>query len=163
VLAVNLTGPQLTMLEALPFMKKNRWGSIINISSLSAMRYIPGRSAYSASKGGLVSLSQAIAVEYGPDNVRCNVICPGAIRIPMFETKPTADMLGKDPEWLFAKFTAFSPLRRIGAPEEIAGICAFHASDDASLLTGAVLIADGGTSLVDANGASMSTAFPRLP
>jgi NAD(P)-dependent dehydrogenase (short-subunit alcohol dehydrogenase family) len=162
IFEVNLTGPHLTMQAVLPHMIKSGGGSIVNISSLSAMRYMAGRAAYSASKGGLVSLSQAIAVEYGPMNIRCNVVCPGAIKTPMFvnKTRPTAEMLKKDPEWLFAKFTSFSPLRRIGMPDEIAKICRFLASEDSSLLTGAVLIADGGTSLIDANGAAMSTAFP---
>ena len=107
-------------------------------------------------------MSQAVAVEYGPVNVRCNVICPGAIKTPMFETntRPLAQMLDKDPEWIFAKFTSFSPLRRIGRPEEIASICSFLASDDSSLLTGGVFVADGGTSIVDVNGAAISTLFP---
>jgi meso-butanediol dehydrogenase / (S,S)-butanediol dehydrogenase / diacetyl reductase len=162
VLEVNLTGPYLTMKAAIPHMVKAGGGSIINISSLSALRYIPGRAAYSSSKGGLISLSQAVAVEYGPVRVRCNVVCPGAIRTPMFETntRPLAQMLGKEPEWIFEKFTSFSPLRRIGMPEEIAGICCFLAGKDSSLLTGGVLVADGGTSLVDANGVAMSTVFP---
>jgi meso-butanediol dehydrogenase / (S,S)-butanediol dehydrogenase / diacetyl reductase len=162
ILDVNLTGPYLTMKEAIPHMIKGGGGSIVNISSLSAIRFIPGRAAYSSSKGGLVSLSQAVAVEYGPRNIRCNVICPGAIRTPMFEKniRPLVDLLDKDPEWLFQKFTSFSPLRRIGTPDEVAAICCFLASDDSSLLTGGVLIADGGTSIVDANGAAMSTIFP---
>jgi meso-butanediol dehydrogenase / (S,S)-butanediol dehydrogenase / diacetyl reductase len=66
----------------------------------------------------------------------------------------------KDSEWLFAKFTSFSPLRRIGSPDEIASICSFLASEDSSLLTGGVLVADGGTPLVDANGAAISTVAP---
>ncbi len=162
IIEVNLTGPFLMMQAAIPHMKKAGGGSIVNISSLSAIRFIAGRSAYTASKGGLLSLSQAIAVEYGPENIRCNVICPGAIKTPMFEanTRPAAQMLGKDSEWLYQKFTSFSPLRRIGTPDEIASICSFLASDDSSLMTGGVLVADGGTSLIDANGAAMSTLFP---
>ena len=162
ILDVNLTGPHLTMQAAIPHMVKSGGGSIVNVSSLSAIRYMAGRAAYTASKGGLVSLSQAAAVEYGPMGIRCNVICPGAIKTPMFvnKTRPLAEKLGKNPEWIFEKFTSFSPLRRIGTPEEIANICCFLASDDSSLLTGAVLVADGGTSLIDANGAAMSMIFP---
>ncbi len=162
ILEVNLTGPHLTMKTAIPHMIKAGGGSIVNIASLSAIRFIAGRAAYSSSKGGLIALSQAAAVEYGPRRIRCNVICPGAIKTPMFETntRPLAQMLGKDPEWLFAKFTSFSPLRRIGMPDEIASICSFLASEDSSLLTGAVLVADGGTSIVDANGSAISTLFP---
>jgi meso-butanediol dehydrogenase / (S,S)-butanediol dehydrogenase / diacetyl reductase len=159
ILNINLTGPHLTMQSAIPHMIKGGGGSIVNIASLSGIRFIAGRSAYTASKGGLIALTQAAAVEYGPRQIRCNVICPGAIKTPLFtnNTNPLAKMLGQDPEWVFNKFTSFSPLRRIGLPEEIAGICYFLAGDDSSLMTGGVLIADGGTHLVDANGAAIST------
>jgi meso-butanediol dehydrogenase / (S,S)-butanediol dehydrogenase / diacetyl reductase len=159
---VNLTGPHLTMKAAIPHMIRAKGGSIVNIASLSAIRFMGGRAAYVSAKGGLVSLSQDVAVEYGPMNIRCNVICPGAIRTPLFEgnLRPLADATGQNVERIFEKFTAFSPLRRIGRPEEIASICAFLASDDSSLMTGGILVADGGTSVVDANGAAMSVAFP---
>ena len=161
IININLTGPHLTMQLAVPQMIKAGGGSIINISSLSGIRFISGRAAYTASKGGLIALTQAAAVEYGPSKIRCNVICPGAIKTPLFEnnTNPMAKMLGQDPEWVFDKFTSFSPLRRIGLPEEIASICYFLAGDDSSLMTGGVLIADGGTHLIDANGAAMSSIF----
>jgi meso-butanediol dehydrogenase/(S,S)-butanediol dehydrogenase/diacetyl reductase len=162
---VNLTGPFLTMQLAVPLMIKNGGGAVINISSLSGLRYMARRPAYHASKGGLIALTQQAAVEYGPAKVRCNVICPGPVRTPLFEnnTRPLAKMLGKDVEWIYKKFTSLSPLRRMGTPEEIASICSFLASDDASLLTGAVLVADGGASLVDVNGAAMSTISIKPP
>jgi NAD(P)-dependent dehydrogenase (short-subunit alcohol dehydrogenase family) len=163
IIEVNLTSPFLTMQLAIPQMIKNGGGAVVNISSLSGLRYMTGRPAYHASKAGLITLTQQAAVEYGPAKVRCNVICPGPVRTPLFEnnTRPLAKMLDKDIEWIFEKFTSFSPLRRMGKPEEIASICSFLASDDASLLTGAILVADGGTSLLDANGAAMSTIFPK--
>ena len=165
ILEVNLTGPFMTMKTVVPYMIKAGGGSIINISSLSGLRFIAGRDAYTASKAGLIALTQQAAVEYGPLKIRCNVICPGAIKTPLFEnnTRPLAQMLGKEPDWIFEKFTAFSPLRRIGLPEEIACICSFLAGEDSSLLTGGVLIADGGTHLIDANGAAMSTLRLSLP
>jgi NAD(P)-dependent dehydrogenase (short-subunit alcohol dehydrogenase family) len=165
ILEVNLTGPFLTMQLAIPHMIKNGGGAVVNISSLSGMRYMSGRPAYHASKAGLIALTQQAAVEYGPAKVRCNVICPGPVRTPLFEnnTRPLAEMLGRDTEWIFEKFTSFSPLRRMGEPEEIAAICSFLASDDASLVTGQIMVADGGTSIIDANGAAMSTIRPHLP
>jgi len=165
VCAVNLTGPFLTMQMAIPQMIKTGGGSVVNISSLSGLRFMSGRPAYHASKAGLIALTQQAAVEYGPSKIRCNVICPGPIRTPLFEnnTLPMAKMLGKDIEWIYTKFVSFSPLRHMGTPEEIASICSFLASDDAALLTGAVLVADGGTSLLDANGVAMSTIFPNRP
>jgi len=161
ILEVNLTGPFLTMKLAIPHMVKSGGGAVVNISSLSGIRYMAGRPAYTSSKAGLIALTQQAAVEYGPVKVRCNVICPGPIRTPLFEnnTRPLAQMMGKDIEWVFEKFTSFSPLRRMGNPEEIAAICRFLASEDASLLTGGVIVADGGTSLIDANGSAMSSIF----
>jgi meso-butanediol dehydrogenase / (S,S)-butanediol dehydrogenase / diacetyl reductase len=159
---VNLTGPYMTMKAAIPHMIAGGGGSIVNISSLSAIRFMAGRAAYTSAKGGLVSLSQQVAVEYGPVGIRCNVICPGAIATPLFERnmRPLAESVGKDVEWVYEKFTAFSPLRRIGRPEEVASICCFLGGDDSSLMTGGVLIADGGTNLIDANGAAISVVFP---
>lgn len=161
ILEVNLTGPFLTMKVAIPHMIAGGGGSVVNIASLSGIRFMAGRPAYTSSKAGLIGLTQEAAVEFGPSGVRCNVICPGPVRTPLFEnnTRPVAEMMGKDVEWLFERFTSFSPLRRMGEPEEIAAICSFLASDDASLLTGNILVADGGTSIIDANGAAMSTVF----
>jgi len=161
IIAVNLTGPYLTMKLAIPRMIEAGGGSVVNISSLSGIRYIAGRPGYTSSKAGLIGLTQMAAVEYGPVKVRCNVICPGPIRTPMFEnnTRPLAQMIKKDVEDIFKQFTSFSPLRRIGAPEEIAGICSFLASEDSSLLTGGIFVADGGASLVDVAGPAMSNIF----
>ncbi len=165
ILEVNLTGAYLLMRAAIPAIVKQGGGAVVNIASLSALRYMPGRPSYTASKGGLVSLTQMAAVEYGPANVRCNVVCPGPVRTPLFEgnTRPAAEMMGKTVEELFDQFVSLSPMHRMGEPEEIAAICAFLASEDASLVTGNVIIADGGTHLLDANGAAMRLGFPPPP
>ncbi len=161
ILEVNLTGIYLVMKTAIPHIVAAGGGAVVNIASLSGLRYIAGRPGYTASKGGLISLTQMAAVEYGEANVRCNVICPGPIRTPLFmnNNRKTADMLGKDVEWVMEKFSAFSPMKRVGRPEEIAGICAFLASDDASFVTGNIVTADGGASIVDVAGPAMRTAF----
>ena len=161
IIDVDLMGPYLTMKLAIPEMIKGGGGSIINISSLTGLRYMAGKPAYTAAKSGLIGLTQEAAVEFGPMKVRCNVICPGAIRTPLFEnnTRPAAKMAGITSEELFKQFTSFSPMRRIGEPEEIAGICSFLAGDDSSLVTGNVIIADGGTALLDANGCAMAGIF----
>jgi NAD(P)-dependent dehydrogenase (short-subunit alcohol dehydrogenase family) len=95
-------------------------------------------------------------------NIRCNVICPGAIKTPLLEGNmaPLAKATGKDVDWILEQFTAFSPLRRAARPEEIASICSFLASDDSSIVTGQILTADGGASVVDVCGPAMSVAFP---
>ena len=161
IIDVDLMGPYLTMKLAIPEMIKGGGGSVINISSLTGLRYMAGKPAYTAAKSGLIGLTQEAAVEFGPMKVRCNVICPGAIRTPLFEnnTRPLAESMGMTSEALFKQFTSFSPMRRIGEPEEIAGICSFLASEDSSLLTGNVIIADGGTALLDANGCAMTGLY----
>lgn len=161
IMDVNLTGAYLLMKLAIPHMVDAGGGAVVNIASLSGIRYMGGRPSYTASKGGLISLTQMAAVEYGRSNVRCNVICPGPVRTPLFTNnmKPVAKRMKKDVEWIFSKFTSFSPMRRMGNPEEIADICVFLCSDEASLVTGNVIVADGGAHLVDVNGAAMSTLF----
>ncbi len=163
IINVDLMGPYLTMKLAIPEMIKGGGGSVINISSLTGLRYMAGKPAYTAAKAGLIGLTQEAAVEFGPVKVRCNVICPGAIRTPLFEnnTRPATKMMGITSEELFKQFTSFSPMRRIGEPEEIAGICSFLAGDDSSLVTGNIIIADGGTALLDANGCAMSGLFKK--
>ncbi len=161
IIDVDLMGPYLTMKLAIPQMIKGGGGSVINISSLTGRRYMAGKPAYTAAKAGLIGLTQEAAVEFGPLKMRCNVICPGAIRTPLFEnnTRPLAEKMGKDIEELFTQFTSFSPMRRMGKPEEIAAICSFLASEDASFVTGNIITADGGTALLDANGCAMSGWF----
>ena len=122
---------------ALPRMISRGGGSIVNISSVNAiMSY--GESAYSAAKAGVISLSKTMAVDYGPEQVRVNAICPGTVI-----TEGWRPALEKDPE-LFERIAEIYPLKRVGKPEEIANVALFLASDEASFVTGAVVVADGG-------------------
>jgi meso-butanediol dehydrogenase / (S,S)-butanediol dehydrogenase / diacetyl reductase len=157
IIEVDLTGPFLTMKTAVPQMIKAGGGSIINIASLAGIRFPPGKTEYSSAKGGLIALTQQMAVQYGPSNVRCNVICPGGIKTPMLESHvlPLAQRLGKDLDWVLYQMSSNSPLRRIGKPEEIAGICSFLASEDSSLINAGIIMADGGASAVDVNTTGM--------
>lgn len=158
VLDVNLTGPFLLMKASIPHMIKAGGGSIINVSSLAGLRCIPEMPAYCASKGGLINLTQQAALDYGRSKVRCNVICPAAVRTDMFEEAmgTFAKSLNKDIDDIFTYFTKDVPLRRVAVPEEIAGICSYLASDDSSFMTGAVIPIDGGTAIVDISGAAVS-------
>ena len=158
ILAVNLTGPFLTMKASIPHMIRDGGGSIINIASLGGIRSIPNMPAYVSSKGGLVVLSQQVALDFGPSNIRCNVICPGSIRTEMIENAMgyfTAK-LQTDLEGVFSYFTKDVPLRRMASTDEIGGICSLLAGDDASFITGVVLPVDGGTAIVDISGAAIS-------
>jgi meso-butanediol dehydrogenase / (S,S)-butanediol dehydrogenase / diacetyl reductase len=159
VIDTNLTGPLFMMKAAIPYFLKNGGGSIINISSLAGIRCIPAMPAYCSSKAGLIMLTQQAALDYGTSKIRCNVICPGATRTEMLEQAmtPLAKALKSDVGGALAKMTSYSPLRRAASPDEITGICSYLASDDSTFTTGAVIVVDGGASIVDVNGAALSS------
>lgn len=156
VMSVNLNGPYMLMKEALPHMIAKGGGSIINISSIGGIRCMAGSPAYGTSKAGLIHLTKAVALDYGPFGIRCNVVCPGATRTEMFEDTlgKVARARGTDIESLLKQFSAPVPLRRVSTPDEMGGVCAFLASDDSSFMTGAVLVVDGGAVIVDVAGVS---------
>lgn len=150
-LEVNLIGPFMLMRAAIPHMINNGGGSIVNISSLASMRAIPQLSAYCASKAGLNMLTQQAALDFGEDKIRCNVICPGFVYSEMTERRfgLIAKELGTNLNALMNKVFEEIPSRKPAHPEEIAGICAFLASDDASYVTGTVIPVDGGLAVMD--------------
>lgn len=159
VIDTNLTGPFFMMKAAIPYFLKNAGGSIINISSLAGIRCIPAMPAYCSSKAGLIMLTQQAALDYGPSKIRCNVVCPGAIRTEMLEKAmtPLAESLKTDIDGAFSKMTSMSPLRRAASPDEVTGVCSYLASDDSAFTTGTVVVIDGGASIVDVNGAALSS------
>ena len=156
VMSVNLNGPYMLMKETLPHMIENGGGSVINIASIGGIRCMAGSPAYGTSKAGLIHLTKAVALDYGPFGVRSNVVCPGATRTEMFEDTlgKVAHAKGTDIESLLKQFSAPVPLRRVSNPDEMAGVCAFLASEDSSFMTGAVLVVDGGAIIVDVAGVS---------
>jgi meso-butanediol dehydrogenase / (S,S)-butanediol dehydrogenase / diacetyl reductase len=158
VIDVNLTGPMLLMRASIPHMISAGGGSIINVASLAGIRCIPNMPSYCASKGGLIMLTQQAALDFGPRNIRCNVICPGAVRTEMIEAAMGhfTEKLKTDVDGILAMLQKDVPLRRVSAPREIAGLCAYLASDDASFVTGTVIPADGGAAIVDVSGAAIS-------
>ena len=160
VLAVNLTGPFLTTKAAIPHMIQGGGGSIINISSLGGLRCLPGMPAYNSSKAGLIMLTKQVALDYGPARIRCNAVCPGATRTKMLEgsLSPLAKTLSTDLDGVMARISSNVPLRRVATPDEVTGICSFLASDDSSFMTGSVLLIDGGASVVDISGATLTSA-----
>lgn len=157
VLEVNLTGPFLTMKAVIPHMIQAGGGSIINISSLAGLVNPPGLPAYCASKGGLISLSKQVAVEYGANGLRCNVVCPGATKTEMIVSgmTPLAQSCGLTVDDVLATFSRDIPLGRMSRPEEMAGLCSFLAGDDSSFLTAAVIPLDGGATAVDVSAAAI--------
>lgn len=135
-IAVNLRGTFLAGQAAARHMAAGNGGAIVNIASVSGLRGNRGRAAYGASKGGVVTMSQVMAVELAQYGIRVNVIAPGPIETPLVATLHT-DAIRQD--WLRQV-----PMRRYGTTDEIAGVAAFLCSDDAGYVTGHVLAADGG-------------------
>jgi len=144
ILAVNLRGVFLCSRAAIPHMRKNGRGSIVNIASVHANFAFEGASAYDASKGGIVSVTRTLALENGPFQIRANSICPGYIDTPMWDTWLESQA---DPQKMERETREWHPLRRRGTPLDIARAVRFLLSDDAEWITGASLVVDGGLSV----------------
>jgi len=160
VIDINLTGSFLTMKASIPRMIEGGGGSIINISSLGGLRCLPGMAPYCTAKAALNMLTKQAALDYGRYKVRCNAVCPGATRTEMLEEalSPLTEVLNTDVDGVFDCISSNVPLHRVATPDEISGICSYLASDDASFMTGAVLLIDGGAAIVDVSGAALSSA-----
>ena len=135
VLSTNLTSAYLCIQNVIPSMLKQRWGRIINITSIFGQMGQAGQANYAASKAGLIGLTMAIAREVGSRNITCNAIAPGFI-----ETAMTAVLSDEFKQSAVKQI----PLARVGSPEDVASAVAFLASDDASYITGHVLNVNGG-------------------
>jgi NAD(P)-dependent dehydrogenase (short-subunit alcohol dehydrogenase family) len=140
VLDVNLRGLFLTAQAGARLMAADgRGGSIVLMASVNGLKAEPGFADYNASKGGAVLLARSMAVDLAARGVRVNAVCPGYVRTPMTEGYLA------DPATL-ARILAHVPMGRVADPEEIAAVVAFLASDEASYITGATIVVDGGRS-----------------
>ncbi|MGI8604285.1 MAG: SDR family oxidoreductase [Verrucomicrobiales bacterium] len=135
VIASNLTGTFLGCQAVIRGMMAQRWGRIVNVSSLSALLAPAGQTNYAAAKAGIVALTQSLAKEVARAGITVNAVCPGYI-----ETEALDDMAGAARESRKAQI----PMRRFGRPEEVASAVRFLASEEASYITGAVVKIDGG-------------------
>ncbi len=162
-LSINLTGPFMMMKAAVPHMKEAGGGSIINIASVGGLRCLPERPAYCTTKAGLIMLTKQAALDFGKDNIRCNAVCPGGVVTEMTEADfgTVGKMIGMETEAFVKEISSEMPLRRFAGIEEMGGVCTFLASDDSSFMTGAELVIDGGTAIVDVVGAGISGAVRR--
>ena len=141
VMAVNIGSVFLTGKHAVPVMAAGGGGSIVNISSGWGLKGGPDASSYCASKGAVVNLTRAMAIDHGPQGIRVNCICPGDTDTPMLRSE--ARQLGRD-EAAFLAESADRPLNRLGTGEDIARAVRYFASDDSAWVTGSVLVVDGG-------------------
>lgn len=139
VIDVNLKGTYLGCKYAVPEIIKAGGGSVINVSSLAGLIGIGNVHAYTASKGGVISLTRAIAMGYAAQKVRCNVICPGGVDTPMMAH------VFHNPNPRFRELSEKGhPIGRLGTPEDIASMALYLASDESSWVTGSVFTIDGG-------------------
>jgi NAD(P)-dependent dehydrogenase (short-subunit alcohol dehydrogenase family) len=141
VMNVNVKSMFLLCRQVIPLMAQSRGGSIINMASGWGLSGGPRAAAYCASKGAVVLLTKAMAVDHGPQNIRVNCICPGDTDTAMLRSE--AQQLG-EPAGQFLAEAARRPLGRLGKPEEIAQAALYLASDSSSFVTGTALVVDGG-------------------
>jgi 3-oxoacyl-[acyl-carrier protein] reductase len=139
LMAVNAKAIFLAARHAVPVMRRQGGGVILNTVSVAAIRPRPRLAAYNASKGAALVLTKSLAIELAPDQIRVNAICPGPGDTPMLAT-----FVGGDSDAHRAAFLSTIPMGRLCAPRDIADAMVFLASDEASFITGVVLEVDGG-------------------
>jgi NAD(P)-dependent dehydrogenase (short-subunit alcohol dehydrogenase family) len=139
--AIDLKAAWLAAKHVLPHMQRAKRGSIVNVSSLHGFATLDGFFPYAAAKSGLVGLTRSLALDYGPYGIRVNVVAPGFVR-----TRLVQESIDRSPDRAKAETAMVGAvaLGRIGAPDEIANVVRFLASDEASYVTGASLLVDGG-------------------
>lgn len=137
IMNVNVKGPFELSKKIYGLMKEKKSGSIINISSVGGLRPEQGLGIYSMSKAALISLTKVMAKEWGGDNIRANVICPGLIKTKFSEALWSNDKI-------MNTMMKMLPIKRVGTPEEIAALALYLAADESAYCTGSVFTADGG-------------------
>ena len=143
VIGVNLSGTFHTIRAGLKYLTESK-GNVVNVASIAGVRAHPYAAAYCASKGGVIMLTKALAMEFGEAGIRFNAVCPGGIKTPLLKTFSPAGVENPNMS-LFMRMMGVNG--RFGRPEEIAGTIAYLASDEASFMTGSIVVNDGGSTL----------------
>ncbi len=160
-LRANLDTAYITARAAMPALVSAA-GSIVVVSSLAGTVAVPGSAAYTTSKHALIGLTRSLAADFGPRGVRANAVCPGQVRTPMLDgvMDHLGAQAGLDRPGAYQRAAALTPLRRAAEPAEIAEVIASLAGPRSSIITGAVLMADGGVSAVDLSLSGLTMQFP---
>ncbi len=143
-IAVNLNGVYRMSRFAIPEIIRAGGGAVVNIASVGGLVAVREFSAYGASKAAVIQLTRSMAADYADYGIRVNCVCPGPVETPLLERACRRVSGAGSPEEVRRLYASFTLLKRIARPEEIAACVAFLASDEASYVTGAVLVADGG-------------------
>ena len=143
VYTVNVKGVYNSLFAAIPLMKKNGGGVILNLASIASSVGIPDRFAYSMSKGAVLAMTLSTARDYIKDNIRCNCISPARVHTPFVDGFLAKNYPGKEAE-MFEKLSQTQPIGRMAAPDEIAALILYLCSDEASFITGCDYPIDGG-------------------
>lgn len=144
IIAINLYGPLNMHKAVMPHMIEGGGGKIVNIASDAGRVGSSGESVYSACKGGLISFTKTIAREYARNNIRINAVCPGPTDTPLLRSFVGDDEFGQK---VYEGLKRAIPLKRLGQPDDLAGMVAFLASDDAEFMTGQVVSVSGGLTM----------------
>ena len=142
IIGVNLKSCFLMSKYAIPEMRKRGGGVIINTASVQGLQSQPLVPPYAASKGGILSLTRQMSLDYAKDNIRVLAVCPGSIDTPML--RAAAGVMGGDPDEVVGQWGAAHPIGRVGTGQDIANAVLFLASDKASFMTGENVNVDGG-------------------
>lgn len=140
---INVKSVYLMSRFALAHLRKTK-GVIVNITSTVAIKGVPNRAAYSATKGAILSLSRSMAVEYIREGIRVNCVCPGTVESSSFKRRVQE---AADPEQAMRDFVARQPMGRLGSPEELAEAILFAAAPEVTFMTGANIVVDGGMTI----------------
>lgn len=143
VYKVNVKGTYNCLHIAIPMMKKNNGGVILNMASIASSVGIPDRFAYSMSKGAVVGMTLSVARDYLNDGIRCNCISPARVHTPFVDNFLAKTYPGKEKE-MFEKLSSTQPIGRMGKPEEVAALALYLCSDEAAFVTGSDYPIDGG-------------------
>ena len=143
VMAINARGPFLMCRAAVPAMRSQQWGRIINVASVAGIQAFPHRGAYSASKAAVIGFTRSLAFDLAAFGITVNAVCPGSVRTT--RAMSSARIAGwADVDAGMAKRAQEIPMRRLGDVADVAGVIAFLASDASSYMTGQALVVDGG-------------------